>query len=605
MKTIKKLINYLGTPRIYTEILEYLEKQTAAEGFSGCIFSHYSEEDREKWVLEDTLSVSPVQYSYESLEQIEAELKGYQQYCIYEGKVLFSSETIGEEALGLLNKLMEIHLLYSLSEKKEAVISQLTYSMTGMETIMGSILEPLVPDELLTILSDAFGELLLSYSALYKQDKEQRSFKPVHNHGFDTTMPELKTNERNTSVMDFSFPINLKKRELFPELSDLNQQYRSLFAIPVHIHDKVAYFILIAKSTGYKEEEKLIINSLSRLISKIIEYQELQRTVEKEKNQIDLNEFKLNTLNKGLGYLFTIDNIEDFSDSLVDMIKEIFKLDDVKLFVRKSWGNLLWGHRLREDRGALTIKYPAVWDIYRLGNETPDENTPKNNDRLEMEDDFGNLKRFFSSEEKKGRFPDLAAIIRGSDGNILGIVFLYGFDQKDIEFLTMITNMAGMALGILLAQKDFNKLLHSYEEVMEAFQSANALYKKIKDCSGVVEFYNTMKKHLKEDFGIEDLYISFRAGSKLITLPKKIDENLKGYFESFLDEKEEETGNDDEICIRELNDGVILFTLKIPVRVKEMILAFSGKDNPKLNVMLQLMQLGFQEKLAGILAEDE
>jgi hypothetical protein len=37
---------------------------------------------------------------------------------------------------------------------------------------------------------------------------------------------------------------------------------------------------------------------------------------------------------------------------------------------------------------------------------------------------------------------------------------------------------------------------------------------------------------------------------------------------------------------------------------KKILLAFEGEDNPKLNVLLQLMQLGFQDKLAAILEEE-
>jgi hypothetical protein len=167
-----------------------------------------------------------------------------------------------------------------------------------------------------------------------------------------------------------------------------------------------------------------------------------------------------------------------------------------------------------------------------------------------------------------------------------------------MEFIKMITEMAGMALEIFIAQGDFNQMLHSYEEVMEAFQSANVLYKKVSQCNGVVDFYNTMKTNLINYFGIKTMYISFKSGETPINFPKNPEKRVLQYFEEYYEQNYEDIG------IRERENGSILFILPIPVVSKKILLAFEGEDNPKLNVLLQLMQLGFQDKLAAILEEE-
>jgi len=114
----------------------------------------------------------------------------------------------------------------------------------------------------------------------------------------------------------------------------------------------------------------------------------------------------------------------------------------------------------------------------------------------------------------------------------------------------------------------------------------------------VVDFYNTMKTNLINFFGIDTMYISFKSGGGAINFPKDPEPDVLEYFEDYYDQDYEDIG------IRERENGSILFILPIPVPSKKILLAFEGKDNPKLNVLLQLMQLGFQDKLAAILEEE-
>ncbi len=579
------MIKYLGTPRLYTEILTDLQKRFP--GNTGCFFRRKEVFNGQKlWVLEDALNFNPKNYQYEKLEQIKEELSDFNHYELYGGTQFFIKEPVDKDSYETINKLMEIQSLYTVNEEKEEEISKLMYSITGMDTIIGSLLEPLPTEEYLQIFSDAFGELLVSSSALYQLEKD---YNLIHNHGFEKPIQQIKKMPQEDFSPINTFPVDLIKTCRYEEVQELKEQYKTIYAIPVQIEGSVKYFILIARQKAYNEGERLIINNLSRLLSSIIEYQKLREEMHFDKKSLNRSEFRLQSFYKGLKYLFSIQKLEPFCEKFLDMIREIFQVDDVQMFVRKSWGNLLWGYDNEDYNHALTIKYNTVWDVYDLRKEI---------EREAIEEDFGNLKSFFRQEEEKGNMPEFAYIIRSLDGNILGIIFLHGFKTEEDEFMKMISEMAGMVLEIIIAHGDFNKMLHSYEEVMEAFQSANALYKKVGKCNGVVDFYNIMKSNLVSCFGIKAMYISFKSGETPINFPKNPEKDVLRYFEEYYDQNYEDIG------IRERKNGTILFILPIPVLSKKILLAFEGEDNPKLNVLLQLMQLGFQDKLAAILEEE-
>jgi len=583
--SMNPIIKYLGTPRLYTEILTFLQKDHPEAG--GCFFRQKEDErGKHKWVLEDALGCSPKGYQYDELEPVKKELADYLHYEFFEGTHLFFKRPLDQDMVETINKLLEIQSLYSMKEEKEEEISKLMYSITGMETIIGSLLEPLPMDDYLQIFSDAFGELLVSSSALYKLEKD---YLLVHNHGFEHPIQQIAKDPQEKSSPMTIFPVDLMKTDRYSETQALKSLYQTLYTVPIQIDGSVNYIILIARQKAFSDGEKIIINNLSRLLSSIVEYQRLRDKMNRDRKSLNQSDFRLQSFYEGLKYLFSIQKVDPFCDKFADMVRELFQIRDVKMFVRKSWGNLLWGYNVDDYKHALTIKYNTVWDAYDL--TALDE-------REAIEEDFGNLKPFFNMEEETGNVPDSAFIIRSLDGNILGVTFLYGFNREEADFMRMMCEMAGMVLEIIIAHSDFNKMLHSYEEVMEAFQSANELYKKVGQCNGVVDFYNIMNKNLTMDFGIKKFYISFKSGGTPINFPKNPDPDIVKYFEEY-DHLDYE-----DIGIRERQNGSILFILPIPVVSKKILLAFEGEDNPKLNVLLQLMQLGFQDKLATILAEE-
>src|SRR6056297_2517478 len=68
--SMNPMIKYLGTPRIYTEILTDLQQRFP--GNKGCFFRRKEVDNGQKlWMLEDAVGCSPEHYQYEQLEQVK------------------------------------------------------------------------------------------------------------------------------------------------------------------------------------------------------------------------------------------------------------------------------------------------------------------------------------------------------------------------------------------------------------------------------------------------------------------------------------------------------------------------------------------------------
>ncbi len=579
---LKNLILYVGTPRIFIEIIDYLKNTGVG---SACLFS---KEDNDEWMIQETLNLELRKFKY-GIEELSSELNEYSQIKPNEKVIIFHDGSISQEDRELIAKVLNIHYMYIKDEIKDETISRLTYSMTGIETFIGSLLEPMEPSELLSILSDAFGEILLSSSTLFKRSGEY--FRNVNNHGFDFIMPDIKTTNLNSTSLYFSFPVNLKDHAILPELKPEVDKLNACYGIPVIIEDKVEYIVLVGRSTPINSEEQTIINSLCRILSRIVEYHSLKAAADDEKKKIEKSNFRLLSFYKGLEFLFSRASTLEFSLALSDMVKEIFQLENIRIFVRKNWGNLLWDTDYEGESKALISKYSSVWDVYDLRKE---------NELEAFKEDFGNsamyLRDYPIGEYQKGVF---ASVIRSMDGYILGVMILYGFDESEKEFLSMICSMSGLALNSMLMNNDFSKIVRSYEEIMIAFQNAHSLYKELQLSSGIVDFYNRLKKILSKDFQINEVYLAFDSKDKIISFPNNPDKDIMNTIEKYLDYSES-----DLIAISNPFSEKILYVQPLNLKYKKIVVIFEAKDDAKINIILQLIQLGFKDTLARILAEE-
>ena len=579
---MKNLILYIGTPRIFIETIDYLKSIGLTDV---CVFTY---EENNEWMVEETFNVKMEKYRF-TTEEIYKEFSGYEQLNLEDKVIFLYHGNIENKDIELLKKIFDMHYMYTKSELKDETISKLTYSMTGIETFIGSLLEPLEPEELLSILNDAFGELLLSSSALFRNEGDY--FKMIHDHGFNIKIADIKTNKLNSTPLYFSFPVNLETHSIFSDCEEELKKINACFAIPVIIDEKVEYTIIIGRAESITEEEKVIINSLSRVLSKILEYHLLKGKSDLEKKDIEKSNFRLLSFYKGLGYLFSRNSTMEFSIALSDMVKEVFQLEDVKIFARKNWGNLLWDSSFNGESNALISKYSSVWDVYNL---------KKANEYEAFNEDFGNSAIFFENNPVKeydgGVF---ASVIRSIEGYVLGVAILYGFEEKDKDFLSMLCSMSGLALNSLLLNNDFSKIARSYEEIMAAFQNAHSLYKELQKSSGIVDFYNRLKKILERDFSIYDVYMAFETKDKIITLPGNVDEYIMNAIKRYIEYSEA-----DLIAITNPNTERILYVQPLNIKYKKIVIIFEAKDDAKINIILQLIQLGFKDTLARVISEE-
>ncbi|HPE42111.1 MAG TPA: hypothetical protein PKZ34_03395, partial [Thermotogota bacterium] len=100
------LIQYLGTPRIFTEVLNYLFQH---QDGSGLILT---KTESGSWVVQDSRGYVPHQYLYASSEEIQRETADYLAYPMGTDTLLFSSIPVEGPALQTVVKVLEIQELY-------------------------------------------------------------------------------------------------------------------------------------------------------------------------------------------------------------------------------------------------------------------------------------------------------------------------------------------------------------------------------------------------------------------------------------------------------------------------------------------------------------
>jgi len=580
---MKNLIVYLGTPRLFSEVLMYLKEKGMKQG----VF--LTRASSGEWVVQETVLAFPRNYFYRELESLHAEFPALMVNPLRENVCLVSDISLSSEDHALLSKLFQIHFSLLSMEEKETMISRLTYNMVGMETIMNSFLEPMEALDILTLFTDALGELVLSASALYQKQGDR--FVQVHVHGTPLSAKSLLCTTQNSQEFHFSFPEDLNQKKLFPELLE-GTPAPLLVGLPIHRENLVAFVIVLSRQEPMDAEEMGVVQTLSRLFGKALEFQVAKTRALSEERELEKSRYQLLTLFKGLEYLFSRDSIDSFSQALEEMIRETLGVEKVTVFLRKTWGNILWACSASDGLKSMLLKYSTTWDQYDLSDPV---------EKGAFLEDFGNAQSVLSQLAfplVSPRIP-FCAVIRSLEGNILGLVFLPDMLREDREFLKMICRTAGISMENMLVQRDFSRILHSYEALMDSFQKMNQLHKKIQDTSGIVEFYSAMRGALIEWFDIRDFFVAFRSHKEIISFPAPLSPHLRKSFEAILASQ----SNDLQIEPSE-EEGFFLFFIPLRVKKRKILMAIEAKDEPRINVLLQLIQLGFQEKLAKILAEE-
>ncbi|MBP6960033.1 MAG: hypothetical protein KBC39_01390 [Thermotogae bacterium] len=572
------LIQYLGTPRIFTEVLNYLFQH---QDGSGLILT---KTESGSWVVQDSRGYVPHQYLYASSEEIQRETADYLAYPMGTDTLLFSSIPVEGPALQTVVKVLEIQELYRTSEKQSETISKLVYSITGIETILNTILEPVEREEMIGALNDAMGELLLSFTVLYRRG--DNGYERLRTHGLSVPPAQLKFSHANANPLDFSFPVDLKKNPLFPEWNQLSD-FRGLYGIPIIMEEVVQYVIIAGKNEAYGESDQSILEGLTRVISKIIEYYMLKEEVELKEKAVEKSNFQLLSFFKGFQYLSAQESVSDKINVIQDMYHELFQPSVVLPYYKKNWSQILWPFPENDQYPALYVKFVSCWDVYHLDKKT---------EREAFIDDFGNAEDLLAVLEKERRYPTLATILRSGDGDVLSLLLFEHFPSGDYEFLKMLNVLSGLSLHDYFNRSEIKKLENTYENVMKTFQKVNELYVEVRKTIGLSDFYETAGNFLANQFQISGFYLLFSNEDKRILLPEETEPLIQEKLLQHFNDKTE------EIWIDYLPEkDAVLYTVPVSFKEKRLFIALESRDESKTDFLIQLLRLGFKDLLARII----
>ena len=572
------LIRYMGTPRVFTEVLEYLYKN---QGKGGLILT---KTESGSWIVQDSSGYIPQQYLYTSSEEILREIPDYLRYPIGSDTLLLSAIPIDESSLQTITKVVEIQQLYRTTEKQGETISKLVYSITGIEAILNTILEPVEREEMIGILNDAMGELLLSFTVLYRRGKN--GYELLHAHGLSVPPSLLKFSSGNSYPLTFSFPVDLKKNRLFPEWTQLSD-FRGLYGIPIIMEGTIRYVIIAGKNEAYGESDRTILESLTRVISKIIEFYQLKEDFEMKERAVDRYNFQFLSFFKGFQYLSAQDTLSDKIKILLDMYHELFQPSMLLPYYKKTWSQILWPYPENGIYPALYVKVVSCWDIYHLDKRT---------EREAFFDDFVTAETLLAVVTQEGHHPTLATILISSDGDVLALLLFERFPPLHYEFLNILNALTGLSLHDYFNRSEIKKLENTYENVMKTLQNVNELYVEARKTVGLSGFYEMAERFFSNQFQTTGLYLLFSKDGKPILIPENtnpvISEKL---FQHYEDQSE-------ELWMDYLPEtGTILFTLPASHKGKHLFFGLESRDEAKISFLIQLLRLGFKDLLAQII----
>ena len=575
---MKNLIQYLGTPRVFTEVLDYLYGIQ-----DGCGFI-LTKTESGSWVVQDSRGYVPTQYLYASSEEIQRETPDFQLYPMGTDALLLSSVPVEGSGLQTVTKVLEIQKLYRTTEKQSETISKLVYSITGIETILNTILEPVEREEMIGILNDAMGELLLSFTVLYRRGENEYDL--LRTHGVSVPPTKLKFSLANANPLNFSFPVDLKKSPLFPEWDQLSD-FRGLYAIPIIMEASVQYVIIAGKNEVYGESDHSILEGLSRVIAKNIEYYSLKEGLDLKKKEVEKSNFQLMSFFKGFQYLSAQDSVSDKIKAVQELYQELFQPTVVLPYYKKNWSHVLWPFPENAKYPALYVKVVSCWDAYSLDKKT---------EREAFLDDFGNAEGLLAELGQEGNHPALATILRSGEGDVLALLLFTRFPHEDDEFLKMLNVLSGLSLHDYFNRSEIKKLENTYETVMKTFQKVYELYGEVQKTVGLSDFFETTKKFLSSQFQINGFYLLFSNEARQIILPEDseplVQEKLLQHFKE----------RNEEIWIDYLPEkDAILYTVPVSFKDNRLFIGLESRDESKIDFLIQLLRLGFKELLARII----
>ncbi len=576
MQAIKALIEFLGTPRLYAELFRYVKVHGI---HSGVFLRRVSDE---VWVVEETLGLMPESYEYASPQDLMQEFAVL--IPIFQSDLFWlgASKQIPPKDGAFIKKVLDIHQALGIPEQQESRISQLAYNISGLETLLGNLLfEPIEPLEMMKILTDSIGELLITSSILYQ--KQNDHFQQVHCHG-DHAMPDsFAVNSLNISPLYFTFPVKLPQKRLFPEFNPDIHPDITAYAFPVIEKDQVSFFMILWRMGGFQEDELQLMTTTSRLIAQVVQLNEHKEQIRKLRHLLETNEYHCLSLHKSMELLFSCQNPSEFSDRLYGILKEVFPNHSIYLYARRDWNNLLWPSQFDKPKFTLILKHSAIWDQYDL------KDRPQ---REAFMEDFGDA-QFIEDHIQLS----LATIIRSTEGTVMGLILSSAMEEENRGFLRSLAMVAGVALHGIFTRRDLQKTVELYGERMDTVQSLNQYMEGWRQSRTLTHFVSTLKSDLVREAVLSDVCLiggSPRDYRIIADYPSpECEKILKESMEADLK----------ELTRKGLPNNRLAYLLPVFVNGEKSILLFVGEDQPLFHLIVHVLSMVLPYAIVPTLAQ--
>ncbi len=576
MQEIKALIEFLGTPRLYAELFRYLKVHGV---HSGVFLRRVSDQ---VWVVEETLGLMPQSYEYSSPQDLMQEFSPLVPVFQSDLFWLGASKQIPPKDSAFVKKVLDIHQALGIPERQETRISQLAYNITGLETLLGNLLfEPIEPLEMMSILTDSIGELLITSSVLYQRQNDH--FQQVHIHG-DHAMPAaFDANSFNTSPLYFTFPVKLPQKRLFPEFDSENHPDITAYAFPVIEEDQVSFFMILWRTGVFQEEELQLMTTTSRLIAQVVQLNEHKEQIRRVRHHLEANEYHFLSLHKSMEMLFSCQNPSEFSDRMYGILKEVFPNQSIYLYARRDWNNLLWPSQFDKPKFTLILKHSAIWDQYDLSDRPQ---------REAFMEDFGDA-QFIEDHIQLS----LATILRSPEGTVMGLILSSAMEEENRRFLRSLAMIGGVALHGIFTRRDLQKTVELYGERMDTVQLLHQYMEGWRQSRSLTRFVSTLKADLVREAVLSDICLI--GGSPMDY--RIIADYPSPECEKIL--KESMEADLKELTRRGLPNNRLAYLLPVLANGEKSILLFIGEDQPLFHLVVHVLSMVLPYAIVPTLAE--
>ncbi len=454
----KEILLNLGTPVVETLIAEDFEKIV--------IF----QKENDEFVVIESRGIVPSRAVYPSEDEIRSEFPDMKLLKVSESIYYLLEESPKE--LDLIEKIETLSEKLRSIEGYEKRITRHIYQLEGLDTVITSLLEPMPTEILLSMVMDAVSELFVTSIALYRFVEDSYvMFTSFGSEDFPDELPgELSDAAKYSGVMDAKQ--HLKDRGIL---------------VPISEELKNVYILYLKREDPFSPEEKALIGSIAKIISRTREYVKGKQTIIQLDRLLSQARFVVESLGEFARKVLTARSISQLEGMIADMIREMLQIRWLGLY--------------KKDGSYRLIKVVKVEDI-----ELPEE--------LDVEEFEGYIKDNLRKTIKNAPKTTWMAMKFSPEGVGEYIVLLGPPITEEMILGDVFDTYLNITLNT--ASRAFESIKF-YEEVLENERRIRNLYETLKaideftnelnSISDVGEVYEKLFEFAKERFDISGIEV--------------------------------------------------------------------------------------------------